>query len=779
MACYGWLPVAIGGVGILATVVLWFFLKSRESRWAHLSTEVSLNAFVNQLESFVEGQSGLLEHMARQWGLSGGLPRQEWETEAQLYASRFSGVQALLYLDPSLRICWAVPSEDNAYDPGMSLKDDPSCKVALEAARDRHRPAVAPYPDRAPAVRGFLIAAPLFVGGRFDGFVCGLYRFDRLVRTIRERAAPLYAVDVAIGDEVLYAHQEPGSERALRWGRARLVQLGSVSLVVRLWPGAQVLAEHATAAPTIVLWVGSLWSLLLGATTHLATAARAKALALQASQERFALAVRGSADGVWDWNAQTKEMYYSPRFKQLIGYQDHELENTFQVFESRLHSEDREKTLAALKAHVFRRVPFDTEFRLKTKSGEYRWFRARGQAVWDASGRMIRMAGSVSDVTARNRTEYELRRLVRGIESAGEAIIITDTQGRVEYVNPAFTRLTGYTAAEALGRTPSILQSDKQPREFYTRMWQTVLTGEVWSGEVINRHKSGRLYVANLTVAPVQDDFGVLQGFVSLHNDITKARHAQEALERANAELQQKNQEMERFVYTISHDLKSPIVTILGYLSYLREEVSQGRVSEALNSAQRIQGAATRMRLTIDNLLDLSRIGRIHNEQRDVDVAELVRSLVNEMYPRFQEKAVQVRIQPDMPMVRADAVRLREVFENLLVNAINYGCSNPEPVIEVGGLVRDGEVRYFVRDYGAGVPKEYQDKVFGLFQRLDTSVPGTGVGLAIVRRVLEVHGGRCWIESPVDSPQVSQPGPGTAVWIAFPLAGQSAIRMVA
>jgi PAS domain S-box-containing protein len=142
---------------------------------------------------------------------------------------------------------------------------------------------------------------------------------------------------------------------------------------------------------------------------------------LRASQERFALAVRGSSDGLWDWNVLTDEVYYAPRFKELLGYEDAEMENVFASFESRLHPDDRERTLQAVRAHLEQRVPYDVEYRLRTKSGAYRWFRARGQAVWDESGKPQRMAGSITDITDRKEAFEALQRARQAAEEANQA----------------------------------------------------------------------------------------------------------------------------------------------------------------------------------------------------------------------------------------------------------------------------------------------------------------------------------------------------------------------
>ncbi len=198
--------------------------------------------------------------------------------------------------------------------------------------------------------------------------------------------------------------------------------------------------------------------------------------ALRASEERFALAVRGSTDGIWDWNVLTDEVYYSPRFKELLGYEDHEIENVFASFESRLPPEDLERVQVALQDHFERRKNYDIEYRLRTKCGDYRWFR-RGQAIWDDTGHPLRMAGSISDITERKRSQQRFELAVR---ASPVALLIIDHVGTIRLVNAragsllrlcrrGTARPTGGTAgARAIPHCPSsfppgILQESTEP----------------------------------------------------------------------------------------------------------------------------------------------------------------------------------------------------------------------------------------------------------------------------------------------------------------------------
>ena len=226
-----------------------------------------------------------------------------------------------------------------------------------------------------------------------------------------------------------------------------------------------------------------------------------------------------------------------------------------------------------------------------------------------------------------------------------------------------------------------------------------------------------------------------------LKQEIAEHRLAQEALEAKNAEL-------ERFTYTVSHDLKSPLVTIKGFLGLLEKDAVAGDFDRMRADAERIKGAAETMNRLLDELLELSRVGRQINPPENVVLGELARLAVELLAGQIAERGVEVEIASDLPVIAGDRVRLLEVFQNLLANAVKFMGDQTGPRVEVGVRREDGEHVVYVRDNGIGIDPRYQDKVFGLFERLDGHVEGTGVGLALVKRIVELHGGRIWIESP-------------------------------
>jgi diguanylate cyclase (GGDEF)-like protein/PAS domain S-box-containing protein len=255
--------------------------------------------------------------------------------------------------------------------------------------------------------------------------------------------------------------------------------------------------------------------------------------ALRLSEERFQLAVSGSNDGIWDWNLLTSDIYFSPRFKELLGYASDELEDNLSTFVLHLHPEDRRVVRTALRAHLSRGEVYDVEYRCETKGGEYRWFRARGQSVRNAAGQAVRMAGSMTDITDRKQAEAQLfaekERAQVTLQSIGDAVITTDTLGYVEYINPAAETLTGWTVTEARGRplkaVCSLLEeSTRRPaRDPIQAVLKEGCTMEKTSNAVVVRRDGAEIAVDE-SAAPIRDRAGNIAGVVLVFHDVSRER---------------------------------------------------------------------------------------------------------------------------------------------------------------------------------------------------------------------------------------------------------------
>lgn len=348
------------------------------------------------------------------------------------------------------------------------------------------------------------------------------------------------------------------------------------------------------------------------------------------------------------------------------------------------------------------------------------------------------------------------------IESAPTAMVMINREGLIVLVNSETERLFGYPREEVLGAPVELLV----PRRFHQQhpadragFFATPKSRRMGAGRSLyGLRKDGREFPVEIGLNPIEMEgtLFVLSAVV----DITERKRAEDEIQRINEELRQKNDEMRQFVYTVSHDLKSPLVTCKGFVGLMKEDAAEGRWDDMLDSVGRIERATQRMGDLIEDLLQLSRIGLVRNEPELVDVSELVRSIAEDLDSRIQAARAELTVQDDLAPVFADPVRLRQVFENLIGNAVKYGCGAERPAIQVGGAQVNGELRYFVRDNGQGIAKGYHEKVFRLFQRLETNTEGTGVGLAAVARIMEVHGGRTWVESEL--------GRGATFWVAFP-----------
>lgn len=230
--------------------------------------------------------------------------------------------------------------------------------------------------------------------------------------------------------------------------------------------------------------------------------------------------------------------------------------------------------------------------------------------------------------------------------------------------------------------------------------------------------------------------------------DITDRKKAEAEREQLIQELAEKNNELEQFTYTVSHDLKAPIITIKGFLGFLSEDVRSGNQERIDSDIVRISEATDKMHRLLNELLELSRIGRLMNPPEPVSLEELVSDAVEILQGRLRTTAVKLEVAEDLPMVQGDKRRLLEVIQNLMDNAAKFSARQPNPLVKIGwDGYKDGKAVIFVQDNGIGIPLEHQERIFGLFNKLDPEAEGTGVGLALVKRIVEFHGGRVWVES--------------------------------
>lgn len=251
---------------------------------------------------------------------------------------------------------------------------------------------------------------------------------------------------------------------------------------------------------------------------------------------------------------------------------------------------------------------------------------------------------------------------------------------------------------------------------------------------------------------------------LAMVRDVSIRTWVESEREKLIEELEAKNAELERFTYTVSHDLKSPLITIKGFLGYIREDTRSGNMLRLESDIRRISDAAERMQRLLNDLLELSRIGRLTNMPEEVRFNDLVAEALEVVHGRISQRGITVHVDENLPSIFVDRQRILEVLQNLIDNAAKFMGDQPTPRIEIG---RQGEWGgnpvFFVRDNGIGISPEHKDRIFGLFDKLDPQTDGTGIGLALVKRIVEFHGGRVWVES--------EPGKGATFFFALPTVG--------
>jgi len=376
-----------------------------------------------------------------------------------------------------------------------------------------------------------------------------------------------------------------------------------------------------------------------------------------------------------------------------------------------------------------------------------RSFNTMAERVADAQHRL---EGQVADRTrAFQRSEARLRSVT---ESAHDAIIAADAAGTIRYWNPGATRIFGYAAEEVIGQPLTTLMPDRFRAPHLQGIRRYVETREArvvgHTVELEGRRKDGSEFPLELSLAagPADDEPGGALTFTGVIRDITERKRTAEALQATNAEL-------ESFSYSVSHDLRAPLRAIHGFARILLEDHKAQLDPEAQRLLGVIDQNTRRMGQLIDDLLAFSRLGRTDIATGPVDMKELAQIVADEIQrgESGRNGSLEIRIDP-LPPARGDRGLLRQVMSNLLQNAAKFTRDRANARIEVGSRPDGGQTVYYVKDNGAGFDARYADKLFGVFQRLHSTeqFDGTGVGLAIVKRIVQRHGGRVWAEGKVD-----------------------------
>jgi PAS domain S-box-containing protein len=486
------------------------------------------------------------------------------------------------------------------------------------------------------------------------------------------------------------------------------------------------------------------------------TERKAAEVALRDSEARLKRVIAATKLGSWDHNLVTGELLWDARCKEIFGIAP-EMSVSFDTFFAILHPQDQERVRQAVQAA---QAPgssgdFDIENRIiGLTNGVVRWVHATGQALFNQEGRAIRFTGTVEDVTERKRAEEDLRASEERFRNLAEAmpqlVWIARADGFVYWYNRRWYEFTGTTPAQMEGwGWQSVIDPVYLP-QVVERWKHSLATCEPFEMTFPIRDAYGQFGVFLSRAIPIKDEQGRVVQWFGTSTDVTELEHTKAALARARDELARSNQELEQFAYAASHDLQEPLRMISSYLQLLDQRYREKLDQSAHDFIGFAVDGATRMSQLIKDLLQYSRIGTQGKEPEPVALAEVLEKAKGNLQLAIAEASAEVQVGP-LPTVRGDPVQLVQLFQNLIGNAIKFRAPGHSVRVCVGAELtgEKGQWRINITDSGIGIAPEHREKIFQVFKRLHTrqEYPGTGIGLAICKKIVERHGGHIWVDS--------------------------------
>lgn len=474
-------------------------------------------------------------------------------------------------------------------------------------------------------------------------------------------------------------------------------------------------------------------------------------------KQRYQLAAEASDYGVWDWMVGSEEMHLSRKWKLQLGYFPDELEDKFTTWMDLLHPDDYNRVKRTFENFLKgSSLIFETEFRLHHKDGTYRWFKNRAAAIRDTENKAVRVLGTNRDITSEKKSQSDFRILHQAIMQSPVPIVITDLDGYIEFFNPAFCKITGYSKEELVGKKTNIQKSGFHPQSFYKQLWDTILTGNQWVGEFKNRNKSGNVYWELATISSLKNEHGVITNYLKISEDISSLKKLEEELKRSKKRTQIESQSRTSFMANMSHEIRTPINGIIGFSELLK---SGGlTVEQQLHYADIIEESSRYLLMLIDDIIDISKV-----EAGDLKLKKDACSLKNtfsELSEQFtimkeQKKKDHLDIRFRKPRLQhhdyifTDTRRLKQILTNLFDNALKF---TEKGYIEIGyQLLSNKKIQFYVEDTGSGIPKKHLPTIFNRIvhhaHSLKDKEGGAGLGLAISKGLVKLLGGTINVKS--------------------------------
>ncbi|MEK7774442.1 MAG: PAS domain-containing protein [Candidatus Zixiibacteriota bacterium] len=492
---------------------------------------------------------------------------------------------------------------------------------------------------------------------------------------------------------------------------------------------------------------------------------------LRISEERYQLATSSARMAVWEWDIATGQVYHAPIMQEILGYSDDTFPKNGDEWRRILHPEDAEQFSATIQECVNGGTPeFEARCRLLTASGNYEWIVSRGHTVRDSNGKPKSVIGTTTFITADVEREQEMAMLKSAVTNSGSMVIITNTTSIIEYVNPQFSLVTGYSSEEAIGKPVNLVKSGLHEKSFYEELWRTINSGKVFSARLQNRRKNGSLYWVRQTISSITDAQGRTTHFVSVGQDITNEVNSQQKLAEA-----EKLAATGMLAAGVAHEFKNYLGGIVGNATFALSELESGADPALAKEAfEHIVEIGERANEVVMSLLSYSKAQT--DQYMRQDVLEIVTRTVNLIGKEMKKLSIEITTvcHDDIPPVDIVPGKIQQVLLNLIINARDaiqqYGT------ITVVVSCDNKQVHLRVGDSGGGISPENMGRIFDPFFSTKgvwgkDQISGTGMGLAIARNIARDHGGDLTVESKI--------GMGTTFTLSLPIPASEKVRQSA
>ncbi len=384
--------------------------------------------------------------------------------------------------------------------------------------------------------------------------------------------------------------------------------------------------------------------------------------------------------------------------------------------------------------------------------GGRRWTLTSKIPLFDQQGTIVGLVGIGRDITEQRLANETIQKLSKGIEQSPSTIVVTDAMGNIEYANPRFFEITGYTPEETIGQNPRILKSGEMSPESYKNMWKTISSGEVWRGEFHNRKKNGELFWESATITCIKNERGEITNYIAIKEDVSDRKQMEADLIVAKERAEESDRLKSAFLANMSHEIRTPLNSIIGFSELLAYNDFDDQQKK--NFVEQIIRNGNNLLNIINDIVDISKIeaGEITIRLTSIPVFEFIQDIRLMFSHRIELRGLQFRI--DLPertrncLIYADYERLKQVFSNLIGNALKFTADG---FIEIGCRQLNKNLEFRVSDTGIGIAPEHHVQIFDRFRQVETSYKrkygGNGLGLAITKNLVELMGGRIWLES--------------------------------